>query len=70
MHLDSTFGGLELDFLDTCPIKALLEGFASRCELCEHHGFKNRYGERTEKWTKYQFYGRTGVRLMVELVML
>ena len=24
-----------------------------------NHGFKNRYGERTEKISNYQFYGRT-----------
>ena len=66
MHLDSTFGGLESDFLDTCPIKALLDGFASRYELCDHHGFKNRYGERTGKGTNYRFSDQTGVRLIIE----
>ena len=32
MHLDSTFRGLS-DFLDTCPNKALREGFTPWCEL-------------------------------------
>ena len=36
MHLNSTFGGLGSNFLDTCLIKALLEGFTLKCELCEH----------------------------------
>ena len=30
------------------------------------HGFKNRYGGRTGKIANYRFYGRTGVRPMVE----
>ena len=34
--------------------------------LCGSHGFKNRYSERTEKGTSYQFSGWTGVQLMVE----
>ena len=30
IHLDLTFGGLWLDFLDTCLFKTLLEGFYTR----------------------------------------
>ena len=30
------------------------------------HGFKNRYGGRTGKIANYRFYGRTGVRAMIE----
>ena len=30
MHLDLTFRGLRLDFLDTCPIKTLLKGFYNK----------------------------------------
>ena len=33
-----------------------------------NHGFKNWYGERTKKVANYQFYGRTRVRPMVELM--
>ena len=31
-----------------------------------NHGFKNRYGEWTEKISNYRFYGRSEVRSMVE----
>ena len=30
MHLDLTFRGLRLDFLDTCPIKTLIKGFYNK----------------------------------------
>jgi len=30
MHLDLTLGGLRSDFLDTCPIKTLLEDFYNK----------------------------------------
>ena len=39
MHLDFTFVGLGSDFLNTCPIKALLEGFPFRCKLHEHYSW-------------------------------
>ena len=35
-----------------------------------NQGFKNQYGKRTGKCANYQFYGRIGVRLMVEPVTL
>ena len=36
---------------------------------CWKHGFKNRYGQRTEIESGFRFYGRTGIGPMVELMM-
>ena len=33
--------------------------------LSAYHGFKNQYGQRTEKVIGYQFFGPTGVESMV-----
>ena len=30
--------------------------------MYNQHGFKNRHGKRTEKWTEYQFSDRIRVR--------
>ena len=51
--------------------KLILEKLGTKLleNLAKMHGFKNRYGETTEKCFNYQFYGRTKVQLMVESVM-
>ena len=37
--------------------------------MSQHHGFKNRNGQRTEKETDYRFYDPTGVGPMVKPMM-
>ena len=53
MHLDFTFGGLGLGFLDICPIKALLEGFTPRSELCELYSWSFFPLMWPDKWLQY-----------------